>query len=49
MKRFSIDSNHQVTVLAEDEQGAEGSTIFHSEQELRDAASGWPAARLARR
>ena len=46
MKRFSIDPGNHVTVLAGNEQGTEESIVFHSEQELQEAASGWPAARL---
>ena len=46
MKRFSIDPDNHVTVLTGNQQGAEGSIVFHSEQELREAVSGWPAARL---
>ena len=47
MKRFSIDPDNHVTVLVGNEPGAEGSTVFHSEQELNETASAWPAARLA--
>jgi hypothetical protein len=46
MKRFNIGPNNEVTAVSGEEKEAEGGTLFHSEQELRERTSEWPAARL---
>ena len=46
MKRFSISLENQVTLLAEGEAEAPGSTTFASEEELHTVTSHWPMTRL---
>jgi hypothetical protein len=45
MSTFVIDAENSITALDGPEQ-AQGGEVFHSEQELLDLATAWPAARL---
>jgi hypothetical protein len=46
MRTFTIDSDNNITVLAEVPEGTDRSTVFSTEKELTKIIADWPASRL---